>query len=956
MEFYYQNCRGLKTKLLDVKLAVLENDFDVICMCETWLNENIYSEELFYDKYEVYRCDRDLSLTGKHDGGGVLVAIKKVFNSRKFSSNATFYEDIWIKVRLANETNLFICVVYFPPSAKFDDYNNFLNFTSCTINNNPNNSYIILGDFNLSSITWGFDKYRYVIPVVYEGRVAEALVDTMLFTGLQQHNLITNNQNKILDLVISNLEKHSVFVDKSTSPLCKIDLYHPALQFQIKISKPKLQSKCNTAQINFRNLRYDMMAKELVEHNWNNAFNLLNVDESVDYLYEYLYNLISSYKYNQNVSSKNQKFPPWFSPHLISLYNKKIKFRNKFNLTKFPVYRNLFERYRKLLKTETEVSFRTYTAKMENNISSNPKDFFNYANSLKPKSDYPETMHYGDLTSNNRNVICNWFANHFQSVYDNDANDSSNEVYHESTNLVGLNSVVITEQEVSDIISQLDENKSSGPDSIPNFFIKKLKNQLALPLTAIFNKSLYSNTYPTKWKEAHIVPVFKKGSESANICNYRPISILNAFNKIFEKIMHRHIFRSISSLIDSRQHGFFRNRSTITNLLEFSENLFNNMDSNTQTDCIYTDFTKAFDKVNHRILISKLGSFGLSINLQRWFKSYLVDRMQYVKFNGQKSHNFKATSGVPQGSILGPLLFIIFINDIANNIKSSCLLYADDLKIFRKISSVQDCIELQSDLHILNDWCKTNQLYLNINKCSVISFARKTNIATFNYNINNISLTRVDTIKDLGIIFDIKLKFDAHVNYISGKAFKMMGFVLRRCKEFVKPGTLITLFYCYVRNHLEYGSVIWNPHYDVYSYRIERIQRKFTKHLVFKFRLSEEYISYEERLSLTKLRSLEHRRIILDELMLFKIINSIVDCSIITSINFYIPAYPTRNNQLFLPPQARTNIGFSSPVSRMQISHNNYFGSIDLALSSLAVFKKVLGSFVFTNNLFTSSG
>lgn len=194
------------------------------------------------------------------------------------------------------------------------------------------------------------------------------------------------------------------------------------------------------------------------------------------------------------------------------------------------------------------------------------------------------------------------------------------------------------------------------------------------------------------------------------------------------------------------------------------------------------------------ILIKKLDVYGIKGNLLRWFASYLSNRTQYVSFNGYKSHLIIPASGVPQGSILGPLLFVLFINDLGSGLSSYYLLYADDLKIFRKISDANDCRILQTDLNRIVEWCNANCLHLNIEKCNMISFTRKRAVTTFNYDINGKTLRRASTVKDLGILFDSKLKFDEHIEQISCKSYKMLGFLIRCCKGFRNPNTLISLY------------------------------------------------------------------------------------------------------------------------------------------------------------------
>ena len=242
-----------------------------------------------------------------------------------------------------------------------------------------------------------------------------------------------------------------------------------------------------------------------------------------------------------------------------------------------------------------------------------------------------------------------------------------------------------------------------------------------------------------------------------------------------------------------------------------------------QIDSVYTDFEKAFDKVNHSILHSKLRAAGICGNLLRWIISYLDNRTQIVAINGFLSNGITATSGVPQGTILACTLFTIFINDLPSVLNCKNLLFADDLKIFKPIYNLSDCLSLQDDLNQLNNWCESNHLYLNIKKCKRISFTRNRALIDYDYVINNIKLERVHSIKDLGVIIDTKLNFDIHISTMVKKAYSMLGFILRCTKEFKNVDALKSLYFTQVRSILEYGSQIWNPQYKKYVNKIESI-------------------------------------------------------------------------------------------------------------------------------------
>ena len=281
-------------------------------------------------------------------------------------------------------------------------------------------------------------------------------------------------------------------------------------------------------------------------------------------------------------------------------------------------------------------------------------------------------------------------------------------------------------------------------------------------------------------------------------------------------------------MVSLAQHGFMPGRSTTTNLVEFVNGAVRAVESGDQVDVVYTDVRKAFDRVSHRHLVSKLREMGIHSSLLQWISSYLQGRTQYVKIDGWKSRSFEAKSGIPQGSHLGPLLFILFFDDVTKVIKSAMFsLFADDLKIHRVVKTVRDCNALQDDLVGIDRWCSENGLELSLGKCKVMSFCRKSKPVLYDYSISDVRLERVKEMKDLGVTFTENLSFNSHVNVAVSKAYAMLGFMKRVCRRFRNVQTLKSVYCAYVRSHLEYASLVWFPHCKERSAEIESIQKKF---------------------------------------------------------------------------------------------------------------------------------
>ena len=292
-------------------------------------------------------------------------------------------------------------------------------------------------------------------------------------------------------------------------------------------------------------------------------------------------------------------------------------------------------------------------------------------------------------------------------------------------------------------------------------------------------------------------PIFKSGDKSS-VKNYRPIALLSNFSKLFETIFSNVIYSHVINYIVPQQHGFVKGKSTTTNLYEFTQFVSSALDNNFQVDVIYTDLTKAFDRVNHCVLLKKLEMFGFCNDLLLLLRSMIIGRKQYVEYGGCKSFEIEVNSGVAQGSNLGPLLFTIFFNDVVTNLQTKSFIYADDLKIVNIIKSVHDCLKLQSSLDSFITWCHNNKFDVNIDKCKIMRITRKVDKLNFYYNINGLPLQVCNEFKDLGVIFDSALSFVPHIEYIVNSSLKNLGFIFRNGADF-KDTLYLVLNFCFIR-------------------------------------------------------------------------------------------------------------------------------------------------------------
>ena len=393
--------------------------------------------------------------------------------------------------------------------------------------------------------------------------------------------------------------------------------------------------------------------------------------------------------------------------------------------------------------------------------------------------------------------------------------------------------MVVTPVFPQDVVKVIDslKNKNNNIHEISTSIIKDNKNKLAIPISILFNQSINSGQFPQCLKHATVIPIHKKGPKD-DITNYRPISLLSTFSKIFEKLMKHSLidFLESKNILNSRQFGFRAGKNTFTALKILTEEIYTSLDSQHLLLSIFIDFTKAFDTVNHDILLRKLRHYGIRGTINDWFKDYLLNRTQSIKLLNDTSTPLSIHYGVLQGSVLGPILFLIYINDITFIFnKLNTILFADDSTLYITDKNPINMIHTaNSELRILQKWCLSNRLIINLSKTFYMIFTNKPlNILPpllFNDNIIN----KTDTHTLLGITLDEKMTFIPHITNLMLKLTRVMS-LLYRVKDFVPQSTLKTLYNAHVLPHLHYCTPIWCSTYPTHLLPLFRIQKRFIR-------------------------------------------------------------------------------------------------------------------------------
>lgn len=922
--FYYQNIRGLRTKSKGFYLSTLSMNFDLIALTETWLSPRQLTTEYFCSDYIVSRCDRSMSTSTCERGGGVLIASSRKLNCTEITLADRSIEHVCVKFRSSNRHIIVYCC-YVPSTLSIEiRHQLFVRHVDAIrgLKRNACDTVFVMGDFNLPNILWmQNDEDVNYLPINVTTAMETFVMDSFSSDGFRQINGVVNHMNRILDLIFTD-DCDSTTVIESQSPLAEPDRFHPPLELTVETYDFHVRSNDDiTCAFDFKRADYDALNAHIRSYN-HAASNDLDLEAVIDTFYSMLHEGFS--RHVPSFTARNSSHPPWHTPELSRLKNRKTKLHKKY------IKESTSANYNELCAARSEYAssqsfhYNLYMTDIQDGMITNPKRFWNYVNLKRKTNGYPCSMMLNGECASGDLEIAELFAEFFSSNFQR---NSSTSHLTESTTAPydGFTIRQFTIDEVGSALSSIDVQKGPGPDRIPPIFLRSCASSLAPVLTTIFNESITSCVFPGRWKTSYIIPIFKSGSRN-NVANYRGVAILPTVAKLFEKLVYAQMAPFIHARIHNQQHGFVPNRSCTTNLLFFTDYVLKAIEKGQQVDALFADFSKAFDRIPHDKLVSKLISFGFAPPAIEWLVSYLTHRKQYVRIGTINSKQFEVTSGVPQGSHIGPALFIVFVNDIYDALSTTNhLLFADDTKIYTTIDGSTDSVSFQQSINDLATWSGVNSLDLNISKCKIMSFYRKRQPHVTTYFINGTAVERVKSFIDLGVTLDEKLAFNLHYDAIIAKSFAMLGFIKRMCSNMHEPYAIKSLYNAFVRSRLEYASLIWQPHYRVHIQRIESIQKQFLLYALRKLPWQHRFIlpQYESRCMLIDLRTLEHRRLIASLTFMFEVWQNndpIWEQLFVRNTHQRQRRYP----RVFAPESSSTNYGATKPTTYlMNIANAN---------------------------------
>ena len=935
LRFLYTNADQFINKRDDLIMFISDNEPDVMMITEVIPKNQvnpIHLSLLSIDGYELHvNFDPDAEHLGTAGIRGVAIYTKVDLEIVHVSFDADDFRDhCWIEILGQADQKLLCGCIYRSPtdgnqSAALVSTQKVTDLIRSAYKRNSN--LIITGDFNLKGIDWKNECCQ--SNMKHLSLFIQTVQDCFMYQHITEPTRVREKQtSNILDLVLTT-EEGMAQDFRYHPPLGKSD--HLILTFNVSRKQERKRGYIPCTYL--KKADYKIIKNNLNKIDWDSELDL-PFEKSYEKFINILFLNINDFSSGKKEQKSKRNI--YMTTEALRLKNTKARAWKRYTSNRTSYSRNVYIKCRNSLRNLTRYLRKRFELTLTSNISDKPKLFWKYANSrLKTKQTIPTLLKPNGNESVNDEDKANTLNEYFGSIFTKEDITQLPPITSKRNDNI-LSTIEITPDQVYNKLKNINPNKATSDDGLHPKFLRELSRPLAKPLSLLFNMSLKYGVHES-WRKATVTAIFKKGSRHLPE-NYRPVSITSVISKLMEQLIRDHIldFLTTNNVLCENQHGFIPKRNCMTQLLLCMEDWSKMIENNESFDIIYTDFSKAFDSVAHERLLVKLQNVGITGNLLNWIRSFLKNRWQRVRVKGYFSKWIKVLSGIPQGSVLGPLLFIIFINDLPNSIKESiCRLFADDCKLYHSVIS-SDENTLQKDLDLLEEWSRIWQLPFNYDKCKVMHVGRNNTCNQYFMGGHKLKVTKEE--KDLGVIIDSDFKFHRH----SGSAIKRSNQILGLIKKSFATRderTISNLYKSLVRPHLEYGNIIWGPFHQADIKLVEQVQRRATK-LVSTIK----DLPYEERLRALKLPSLAHRRKRNDMIQLYKIMNNLIQ---IDQRMLFEPARvaSTRGHRFKIAKGGATKLVRRNAFSQRVINQWNNLPSEIVESPTLLTFKSKLDKY-----------
>ena len=894
------NVQGLKPQTTESKVAFVkdllhESNQLFICLTETWLKDHT-DAELNISGYKLFRADRireKKSKKGRYSGGSAVYIRNDIAETTEpvlnYSNGVVELLSIYSK-----RYNLLISVIYRQPdntsgghpstSIHFiDALDRLKKVMETRMTDSP--TIILCGDFNLPHISW---------PDGNPGQGANPDERIMIWSlkSFSQNFFLTqviteptHKDGNTLDLVLTN-DTHMIHNTSCFDTLLSTS-HHKIIEVTTLFNSPFHQSqifdKCFHSKLdglNFFSNKTDWKSiiSNLESLDWDQELCNLDPDKMYDKILQICESICTKYTPKKTISLKPKMKK--FSREKKILLRRQRKIKNQIKTCtaqrKLKFQTELIDIEKKLQK-----SYKTHQLENEQKatkaIKSNSKYFFNYAKRFsKIKSSIGPLLNDNGEYVLDDNQMAEMLSNQYKSIFTKPSAPlkKASVIFHHDAVNGTFTDFDFNMEDIKDAIEDLSLTSAAGPDGFPTILLKNCKNILSKPLFILWRKSLDLGITPHRLKQSHVVPIHKGGS-NAIPANYRPVALTSHIIKLFEKIIRKRLvtFMENNNMFNPTQHGFRSGRSCLSQLLNHYDNVIKLLEEGYNVDVVYLDFSKAFDKLDFGILLEKIKNLGINGRLGRWLYSFLTNRYQSVVVHGSKSIPAEVLSGVPQGSVLGPLLFLIFIGDIDNSISHSFLSsFADDTRVGCGIKSNIDVLNLQNDLDHLYHWANRNNMEFNDVKFELLRYGKNNSLKEDSkyFSNNGEPIKEKSNVKDLGVTMSNSANFSIHINNVISKTNQLSAWILRTFKS-RNQEIMLTLWKSLVIPHFDYCSQLYSPSRVSEIQQLEMVQRSFLRKIK-----GTKSLNYWEQLKKLKVSSLERRRERYQIIYIWKMLEGIV--------------------------------------------------------------------------------
>ena len=846
--FIHLNISSLSYFIDELKqlLSQMKHRPNVIAISETRIRKN----KEISSKIDIPGYKYEFTETESEKGGTLLYISEELkYKNRKDLNmyQAKTLESSFIEIENKNKKNIIVGCIYKHPTMEITEFISDFMEPCLKKLSFEKKELVLLGDYNINLLNCDSDKNS--------GDFLELMLSFSFLPRIIKPTRITSRSKTLIDNIFINEHYSNIVAGNITT-----DISDHLTQF---VAIPgdwhaEMQGQ-ETYRRNYKKLNSGKFKEDFNKINWINLLTGKGVDDAYDTFLEETEKLIDKHIPLEKVSKrklKKQIRNPWINNDLMKKIKYKDKIHKKSNIEKdlnkkndlIFEHKTLQKNLRKEIQLEKDKYYQNFFKENKNNLVKVWRNIKNLIN-FKPKAGNNNIKHlYIDKEkriSSDPFEISNSFNKHFTTVASNidkkivKTNKNFN-YFLRKPNEKTFALYPTTPAEVKSYIKNINIRKSVGPFSIPNPILKEFHEIFATPISQIFNLSLESGIFPKKMKIATVIPVYKK-DDNLDCNNYRPISLLPNISKMFEKLIKDRLskFLEENKCLFAKQFGFRNKHSTTHALIDLTETIREALDKDEFACGVFLDFKKAFDTVNHKILLKKLEHYGVRGHAVKWFSSYLAERKQYTSVNNTNSQIDDITYGVPQGSVLGPLLFLIYINDLNNAIKfSSIRHFADDTNIIYRHQSLRKINQrINFDLKNLVEWLRANRIALNTNKTEIVIFRtpRKTITRKMNFRISGQRIHPKSTVKYLGLVIDEFLHWKTHYTVLRAKLKRSIG-LLAKLRYSVSSNLLRTVYFAIFDSYLRYGCQVWGQNKNAETNEISILQDKALRVISFKNR------------------------------------------------------------------------------------------------------------------------